>query len=76
MVGPEELSELRSDLEEHVSPASSGVGPKEFGLFLVHLQILGEHGLAGEDPGPAPVPPLPDRAPGRLAHGGDGLGPA
>lgn len=58
-----------------MSPAASVVGAENLCLLLVHLQILGEDGLSGEDPSPTPVPPFLYGPAGVLAHGGDGLGP-
>lgn len=76
VVRPDEPPDLVPDLVEHVPPAPPVVGPEGLGLLLVHLQILSEDGLAGHDPGPAPVPPLPDGASGGGPDGGDGPRPA
>lgn len=76
VVRPDQPPDLVPDLVEHVPPAPPVVGPEGLGLLLVHLQILSEDGLAGHDPGPAPVPPLPDGASGGGPDEGDGPGPA
>lgn len=73
-VGADELSEFGPELEEDVSPATSVLRSEDFGFLLVHLEILGEDRFAGEDPGPAPIPPLPDGAAGVISDRGHGLG--
>ena len=73
-IGANELSDFRSELEEDVSPATSVLRSEDFGLLFVHLEIRGEDRLAREDPSPAPVPPLSDRATGEISDRGHGFG--
>lgn len=77
IVGAEELAaELGGDLVEDVAPAALVVGADGGDLLLVHLEIGGEGWFTGEDPAPAPVPPLFGGGAGVLAHGGYGFGAA
>lgn len=74
VVGADELPDLGPDLVEDVPPAALALGAEELGLLLVHLEVLGEDGLPGEDPGQGAVPPSLDGGAGRGPNGREGLG--
>lgn len=46
MVGADKLSDLKPDLVENMSPASSVLGTEHLGFFLVHFQICSENGFS------------------------------
>lgn len=55
----EESCDLRAHPVENMSPSAPVVGAKQLGFVLVDFEVSGKDGLPGEDPSPAPVPPLP-----------------
>ncbi|KAK4798130.1 hypothetical protein SAY86_030456 [Trapa natans] len=74
LVGADELPDLGADLVEDVPPAAPALGPEQLGLLLVHLEVLGEGGLPGEDPCQGAVPPSLDGGASLAPDGREGLG--
>lgn len=71
-----QFTEFRPNLIEKMLETTSAIRSKSFSFFIVHLQISSEGSFARQNPGPSPIPPLPERTTGEIAHWRHGFGSA